>query len=157
MSLAALVSLFLFVQVLLAVEGFNIQRLANPDDCFGDRTLITTARISIRATPSHLLYERKTPLYLSKDENPDEKDMGSITGTDQGVWLLGLAVICSVWFFTIPTEFRRSRLCDAEQVKLYPESKCITPSGWWSGVTGYYANGGGISWDFSLEENQQLE
>jgi hypothetical protein len=37
-------------------------------------------------------------------------------------------------------------------VRLNPESKCITAGDWASNVQEYYRNGGGIQFDFSIEE-----
>ena len=91
-----------------------------------------------------------TRVFLS-NQNNDDKNMGKITGTDAGVWLLGFALIFNIWAFSIPVEFRRARVCSAEQVELYPESKCMTTEMWLEGVTEYYKNGGGVSFDFSIE------
>ena len=61
------------------------------------------------------------------------------------------AMFVNVWLFSIPTEFRRAQFCNEEQVRLYPESKCITFKSWREGIAEYYANGGGVKFDFSIE------
>jgi hypothetical protein len=38
-------------------------------------------------------------------------------------------------------------------VRANPESKCITAGDWVSNIQEYYRNGGGIQFDFSLEED----
>ena len=53
--------------------------------------------------------------------------------------------------FSIPVEFRRARLCSEEQVRLNPDSKCMTFEMWTKGVSEYYGNGGGINFDFSVD------
>lgn len=94
-----------------------------------------------------------TRVCLAKQSN-DDKNMDKITGVDNGVWILGFMICFSVWMFSIPVEFRRARSCSAEQVRLYPESKCMTNEMWLDGVIDYYKNGGGISFDFSIEEQE---
>jgi hypothetical protein len=53
--------------------------------------------------------------------------------------------------FSIPTEFRRARICTDEDVRLHPEEHCTTFASWRTGVAEYYANGGGVKFDFSIE------
>jgi len=60
-------------------------------------------------------------------------------------------MILNVWFFTIPPEFRRARFCSEEQVAANPDSHCTTGKDWREGIGQYYANGGGIKFDFSVE------
>ena len=61
-------------------------------------------------------------------------------------------MLVSVWLFSIPVEFRRARFCTEEDVRLYPEKNCITFNSWREGIAEYYANGGGVKFDFSIEE-----
>jgi hypothetical protein len=72
-------------------------------------------------------------------------------GLGRGKILLIIALIANVWAFSIPVEFRRARLCTEEDVKLYPEKHCMTFGAWRTGVAEYYANGGGVKFDFSIE------
>ena len=57
----------------------------------------------------------------------------------------------NVWIFSIPPEFRRARFCTEEDVRLHPEKNCQTFDMWRKGVAEYYANGGGVEFDFSIE------
>ena len=43
----------------------------------------------------------------------------------RGPLLLALSLFICVWFFTIPPEFRRARLCDEAETAAYPD-KCMT-------------------------------
>ncbi|KAL3826764.1 hypothetical protein ACHAXA_000590 [Cyclostephanos tholiformis] len=79
---------------------------------------------------------------------PDDNDTG---GLGRGKILLVLAMIVNVWLFSIPPEFRRSRFCTDEDVSLHPEKHCTTFGAWRTGITEYYAKGGGIKFDFSIE------
>ena len=79
---------------------------------------------------------------------PPEGDYG---GLGRGKILLAIVMLANIWAFTIPPEFRRARLCNEEDVKLYPERNCTTFKAWRKGVAEYYANGGGINFDFSVE------
>ena len=62
-----------------------------------------------------------------------------------------LAMFVNVWMFSVPTEFRRAKMCSEEQVLLYPDSNCMTFKSWKEGIAEYYANGGGVKFDFSIE------
>jgi hypothetical protein len=72
-------------------------------------------------------------------------------GLAVGVPLLAVVLMISVWFFTIPVELRRARLCTEQQVIDNPQSRCMTWDNWTSGVADYYKNGGGLQFDFSIE------
>jgi hypothetical protein len=74
------------------------------------------------------------------------------TGLRNGLVILPIVLALCVWMFSIPTEFRRARLCSQEQVVLYPDSKCITFQDWTGGIANYYRNGGGVQFDFSIED-----
>mmetsp|Transcript_101 Transcript_101/g.163 ORF Transcript_101/g.163 Transcript_101/m.163 type:complete len:168 (-) Transcript_101:198-701(-) len=74
------------------------------------------------------------------------------TGLRRGIVVLGIVGVICVWIFSIPVEFRRAKLCSELQVQENPESRCMTASGWASGIQDYYANGGGINFDFTVEK-----
>ena len=88
-----------------------------------------------------------TSLHMKEDMN-EAADTG---GIGRGKVLLLLVLIVNVWMFSIPVEFRRARLCSVEDTKLYPDKHCTTVDAWRTGVADYYANGGGIKFDFSIE------
>jgi hypothetical protein len=87
---------------------------------------------------------------MSKDkEEPD--DTGYVDGSTTGAFLMAFVLLINVWIFSIPTEFRRARICKEEDVVLYPNKNCITANEWVRGVGDYYKNGGGVQFDFSIE------
>mmetsp|Transcript_22364 Transcript_22364/g.54171 ORF Transcript_22364/g.54171 Transcript_22364/m.54171 type:complete len:155 (-) Transcript_22364:274-738(-) len=79
---------------------------------------------------------------------PGDSDTG---GLRAGVPILVIAMLVNVWMFSIPTEFRRARLCSEEDVKLHPEAHCTTFAAWRTGIAEYYANGGGVEFNFDVE------
>mmetsp|Transcript_24622 Transcript_24622/g.30279 ORF Transcript_24622/g.30279 Transcript_24622/m.30279 type:complete len:153 (+) Transcript_24622:125-583(+) len=81
----------------------------------------------------------------------DDTDEYDPTGLKRGKIILPMVMLLAIWFFTIPPEFRRSRLCSEQQVIDNPKSKCITAEKWISGIQEYYRGGGGIQWDFSID------
>jgi hypothetical protein len=88
-------------------------------------------------------------------EPKKRKSTNEIIGIDRGLYLIAIVIFFNIWIFSIPPEFRRAKLCSEEQVIQYPESGCITGAKWASGVREYYANGGGISFDFSIDPKSQ--
>lgn len=89
-----------------------------------------------------------------EDVNTQGKDMNKIQGINSGNALFLIVLALTVWSFSIPTEFRRARFCSAEQVVNFPDSKCKTFGMWVGGVADYYRNGGGIKFDFSIENKE---
>jgi len=79
---------------------------------------------------------------------PGDNDYG---GLKEGKYLLIFAFLVNVWLFSIPPEYRRARFCNEEDVRLHPEKNCITFDAWRQGIADYYAGGGGVSFDFSIE------
>lgn len=80
----------------------------------------------------------------------EEKQVPSDGTSLRGPLLFALSLFICVWFFTIPPEFRRARLCDEEQTAAYPD-KCMTLLQMSQGIAAYYQQGGGIQWDFSVD------
>ena len=54
--------------------------------------------------------------------------------------LFSFCCLVNLWFFTIPTEFRRSRLCSAEETANFP-TKCMTTEQFKTRISDYYKNG----------------
>ena len=81
----------------------------------------------------------------------DPDYVGDPTGLKRGLLIFPLALLFNVWMFSIPVEYRRARICSEEQVRENPDSKCMTTETWRRGVADYYANGGGIKFDFSVD------
>ena len=90
-----------------------------------------------------------TSLSMSKEDEP--YDTGYVDGSTTGAFLMAFVLLINIWIFSIPTEFRRARICKEEDVVLYPNKNCITADEWFKGVESYYKNGGGIQFDFSIE------
>ena len=98
-----------------------------------------------------------TRIFSSEPPTNQKKKMttNEIIGIDRGLYLIAIVMFINVWIFSIPTEFRRAKICSEEQVIQYPNSGCMTGSKWVEGVKDYYAKGGGISFDFSIEKKSQ--
>mmetsp|Transcript_9748 Transcript_9748/g.20174 ORF Transcript_9748/g.20174 Transcript_9748/m.20174 type:complete len:163 (-) Transcript_9748:156-644(-) len=75
-----------------------------------------------------------------------------VDGTGRGSYILGFTLLVCIWFFTIPTEFRRAHICteicDETTVTCYD---CMSSDEWVDGIVSYYKSGGGIVWDFSID------
>ncbi|KAL7486504.1 hypothetical protein ACHAW6_012109 [Cyclotella cf. meneghiniana] len=92
----------------------------------------------------------RTSLHMTKDKE-EPYDTGYVDGSTTGAFLMAFVLLINVWIFSIPTEFRRARICKEEDVVMYPNKNCITAAEWTKGVGDYYRNGGGIQFDFSIE------
>lgn len=77
-----------------------------------------------------------------------------IDGTKTGSYFMAVVLLANVWLFSIPTEFRRAHIYPEGNAGLYTDAKAMTAKEWASGVAEYYANGGGIKFDFSIEGNE---
>jgi hypothetical protein len=113
---------------------------------------VTTTASSQRSMSSFGLKAPSVILYA--DNRGSETGRTDPTGLRRGLVLLPFVVLVAVWLFTIPVEFRRARFCSEEQVRLFPDSKCITPDNWVKGIQDYYQQGGGIEWDFTIEADE---
>jgi hypothetical protein len=87
-----------------------------------------------------------TPTRLYNSSAPDPG------GMRRGLIIFPIVFLLNVWMFTIPPEFRRTKICNDEQSQLYP-NQCMTMPQWMNGVKEYYKNGGGIHFDFSIDPN----
>jgi hypothetical protein len=83
----------------------------------------------------------------------------STDGTDRGIIVQVIVVLAALWFFTVPPEFRRTKICPptaspdefvATTQGLRPRD-CITSKEFQQRVQEYYEKGGGIQWDFSID------
>ena len=102
---------------------------------------------------STLAPSRMIPLF-SEPPNRDGRT-NDIIGIRRGFYLMGVVLLLNVWIFSIPPEFRRAKICTEEQVIMFPKSGCMTGKMWADGVSAYYSNGGGISFDFTIDKTQQ--
>mmetsp|Transcript_21895 Transcript_21895/g.28343 ORF Transcript_21895/g.28343 Transcript_21895/m.28343 type:complete len:172 (-) Transcript_21895:210-725(-) len=87
-----------------------------------------------------------TSLYDSKAD---------LDGTGRGIYILAFSFLVSLWMFSIPTEFRRAHFCPNEQCTQNRAScyDCVTTSEWTTGIEEYYKGGGGIKWDFHVDQS----
>ena len=74
----------------------------------------------------------------------------------RGNILFAFSLLVCVWSFSIPPELRREHFCFSEKCRLDNTAPlcydCITFSEWTGKVADYYKGGGGIKFDFSIEE-----
>ena len=108
--------------------------------CFAQtkRMVSPSPSLSLSRPSVVTLQERKRDL-TSAERGSDE--VNKIIGIDRGiVFLLIPCIIINVWFFTIPVEFRRTRICDAEESRLAPD-RCMTTEQFQTGILNYYRNG----------------
>ena len=74
----------------------------------------------------------------SEDRGSDK--VNNIIGIDRGVYLFAIVMAINVWFFSIPVEFRRTRICNEADSRDYPKL-CMTPKQFTTGISDYYKNG----------------
>ena len=90
----------------------------------------------------------------NSEKDPKQID---VDGLQTAPYLFGFILLLCVWNFTIPTEFRRARLCSEQQVRDYPESNCKTWSQYTSGIQDYYRHGGTLfRFDFSVDRENNI-
>ena len=88
------------------------------------------------------------------DQNKPSYDMNAdMGGQSRGVPLGLLVLAIVVWSFSIPPEFRRAHFCTSDRCVANRSRcyDCVTVGEWTQDVKDYYANGGGIQWDFSVD------
>lgn len=89
-------------------------------------------------------------LQYSKDERPNFYGESE----KRGAILLSFVMLLCVWSFSIPVELRRDHLCFTEKCASNRSScyDCITIGEWYEKISEYYAGGGGVNFDFSVEQ-----
>lgn len=80
-----------------------------------------------------------------------------LEGYDQrGNILFAVVFLAIIWSFSIPPELRREHFCFSRNCRLDNTGKacynCISIQEWFSKVSDYYKGGGGVHFDFSIEE-----
>ena len=78
-----------------------------------------------------------------KDISSDERgsdNVNTLIGIDRGVYLWAIVIAINIWFFSIPVEFRRTRICNEADSRDYP-TKCMTSKQFTTGISEYYKNG----------------
>lgn len=93
-----------------------------------------------------------TNLMARKDVSNAERGsdkVNNLMGLDRGKYLWVIVIALNIWFFSVPTEFRRTRICNEADSAAYP-TRCMTSEQFTKGISDYYKNGGGIKFDFSI-------
>ena len=97
----------------------------------------TSSRSGSGAGFSTELRERRPD--VSSEERGIDK-MNDIQGITAGLYLGAIVLALNVWIFSIPVEFRRTRICNEADTRDYP-TRCMTREMWTTGIQEYYANG----------------
>ncbi|KAJ1460336.1 hypothetical protein M885DRAFT_509278 [Pelagophyceae sp. CCMP2097] len=75
-----------------------------------------------------------------------------LAGADaRGRVFLGLVLLVNVWSFSVPPEIRRAHVCTTSVVGQKNGYSCVSFRDWRQSVTDYYAQGGGVHFDFSVD------
>jgi hypothetical protein len=91
---------------------------------------------------------------MNKDTNDNNID---VDGMQTAPYIFTFMLLVCIWNFTIPTEFRRARLCSEQQVIDNPQSNCKTIPQYLTGIQQYYQNGGTIfKFDFSIDRDNNI-
>lgn len=125
---------------LASTSSFN----SRPTQIRASTSTTTTGSITILVQPA-----RNANQTILRQSRPD------VSGRDRGVPLLILACLGSLWFFTIPPEFRRAHICGnpicvENRAACYD---CKTFGELKEEIVEYYQSGGGIQWDFTVDPN----
>jgi len=96
---------------------------------------------------------KPTVLFNSPEKGPQKSKYASESEA-RGAIIFGLVMAVNIWFFTIPTELRRGHWCFTDKCAANRSrcNDCQTVSEWSRDVKDYYSGGGGIQFDFSIEE-----
>lgn len=140
------VLLCLFATVLIQSDSFLLGQ--GPRTAVKENQQSPLPLLPSRFQENQEILKNKIVLY-SSNNNIDENDVLGVGS--RGITLFCIVALFNVWLFSIPTEFRRAKYCSEEQVRLYPDSNCMTKDMWIGGIQEYYTNGGGIKFDFSSE------
>ena len=74
----------------------------------------------------------------------------------RGNVLFAIVLVICIWSFSIPPELRREHICFSEKCRLDNTGKfcydCINFSELTGKISDYYKGGGGVNFDFSVEE-----
>lgn len=113
--------------------------------------------VETRASPTCQKASRHWP------KNPSRSAFGkelfgakkNYDGFDRGQYILGLVFLLCVWTFSIPPEFRRAHICTSDLCVEHRKYcyDCVTAREWAADVADYYKNGGGIQFDFTVDQS----
>ena len=109
------------------------------------------------SAPSMLTSSSQRFLSNQNDESSFQRKIND--GSGRGAILLGIVMLLNVWLFSLPPSFRRQNVCTPEvyerleQAGVQPgdERYCITMEMWKDSIADYYAKGGGVVFDLSID------
>jgi hypothetical protein len=89
-------------------------------------------------------------LRSSKDD-----DNAAVDGTGRGLVVMAISLFACVWIFSIPPEFRRAHICTSDRPSVGADgtSTCVPLGAWAEDVADYYKGGGGVHFDFSIDQS----
>jgi hypothetical protein len=73
----------------------------------------------------------------------------AVDGSGRGLLLMALSLMACVWIFSIPPEYRRAHICSTSVER----GDCIPLNVWVNDVKTYYRNGGGVHFDFTIDQS----
>lgn len=121
-----------------------------PVKSFTTPSSVNTLQKSVPISISTSFPNHNRALKMTADDEERTKS-SKIDGSVGGTYFLAAVLLANVWLFTIPTEFRRAHLYPEGNAGLYSDPKGMTAKDWAAGVAQYYAKGGGINFDFTVE------
>lgn len=127
--------------------------LVNSSEAF-TATSAATSRVSVSIMPINWHFPSSpyratkfgisTELRARKNDISSEErgsdNVNSLIGIDRGMYLWGIVIALNIWFFSIPVEFRRTRICNEADTIAYP-TRCMTSEQFRTGIADYYKNG----------------
>mmetsp|Transcript_724 Transcript_724/g.1004 ORF Transcript_724/g.1004 Transcript_724/m.1004 type:complete len:161 (+) Transcript_724:225-707(+) len=128
-------------------DALSTRRSKSRSRTIGQHSISTTGRTTITSTTN------PSPTMTSLNSSPDDKPDIFAESDKRGKVLFAISLLAVAWSFSIPPELRREHWCFTDKcaenrTKCYD---CITFKEFYGQVKDYYANGGGINFDFSIE------
>mmetsp|Transcript_6577 Transcript_6577/g.9508 ORF Transcript_6577/g.9508 Transcript_6577/m.9508 type:complete len:175 (+) Transcript_6577:49-573(+) len=143
-------------------HGFNRGLASNNMKQISSYALSRTNHIPFRRTEdfialSSAVYESKSSTSIFAGKRGDESNFTS-SSERRGNYIFGFALVLIIWSFSIDPKLRREHICPTNNCVENRERcyDCITLKEWVGEVSDYYNNGGGISFDFSVDPNSNL-
>ena len=127
-----------FVTLVLALLAF-----VNTAEAFASTKAHCGYSPTTRSSVGSFGYGMSTELQAKKGIPNDEKGteyIDRVQGMNSGLYLGALVLALNVWIFSIPVEFRRTRICNEADTAAFP-NRCMTGEMWRSGIADYYKNG----------------
>lgn len=124
--------------------AFTATSAVNRSVCGSEMPLVGSSLPSSCASGSIESRPLSSKLMARNDDISSEErgsdNVNNIIGLDRGLYLLAIVLAINVWFFSVPVEFRRTRICNEADSAAYPD-RCMTSKQFTTGIKEYYANG----------------